>query len=72
MIQSHFSRSRIGVTEGGFTGVLDDEDYFGSSVACLGDLDKDGTRDLIVGAAHDEDGGADSGALWVLFLNGAE
>jgi hypothetical protein len=58
---------KISDTAGEFTGELDDEDYFGYSVASPGDLDNDGTTDLIVGA-HDDDGGTDSGALWVLFL----
>ena len=34
--------AKISPTEGGFNGVLDDHDYFGSSVASLGDLDGDG------------------------------
>ncbi|MEM7305468.1 MAG: integrin alpha [Planctomycetota bacterium] len=59
----------ISSTEGGFTGVLDDLDFFGSSVAGLGDHDLDGTPDLIVGAPGDDDGGNKRGALWVLFLN---
>jgi uncharacterized repeat protein (TIGR02543 family) len=62
------SGQKISDTEGGFTGQLYDADYFGYSVASPGDLDRDGTRDLIVGAAGDNDGGTDSGALWVLFL----
>ena len=34
--------AKISPTEGGFTGVLDDNDRFGSSVASLGDLDGGG------------------------------
>ena len=51
------SHQKISNTEGGFTGILDDGDWFGSSVASLGDLDGDGVGDLAVGAYHDEDGG---------------
>ena len=60
---------KISATEGGFTGVLDDFDQFGSSVASLGDLDGDGVGDLAVGAFGDDDGGSARGALWVLFLD---
>ncbi|MFB0516618.1 MAG: leucine-rich repeat domain-containing protein, partial [Candidatus Neomarinimicrobiota bacterium] len=60
---------KISATEGSFTATLDDLDYFGVSVACLGDLDGDGVTDLAVGAHHDDDGGADHGAVYILFMN---
>jgi hypothetical protein len=67
------SHQKISDTQGGFTGILDIGDYFGSSVASLGDLDGDGVTDLAVGATRDDDGGnppnANRGAVWVLFLN---
>ncbi len=67
------SHQKISDTEGGFTGILDDSDRFGNSVASLGDLDGDGVGDLAVGARHDDDGGtppnAERGAVWILFLN---
>ena len=63
------SHQKISDTEGGFKGILDDLDYFGSSVASLGDLDGDGVGDLAVGAVSDDDGGTGRGAVWVLFLN---
>ena len=62
------SSSKISAAAGGFTGVLDDLDDFGNSVASLGDLDGDGVRDLAVGAIRDDDGGPDLGAVWLLFL----
>ncbi len=65
------SHQKISDTEGGFTGILDDSDEFGRSVASLGDLDGDGVGDLAVGAWKDDDGGANRGAVWVLFLDGA-
>ena len=43
------SHQKISDTEGGFTGILDDGDWFGFSVASLGDLDGDGVGDLAVG-----------------------
>ena len=60
---------KISDTEGGFTGILDDWERFGTSVALLGDLDGDGVDDLAVGASRDDDGGEDRGAVWILFLN---
>ena len=67
------SHQKISDTEGGFTGTLDNTDWFGKSVASLGDLDGDGVGDLVVGARNDDDGGspplAERGAVWVLFLN---
>ena len=63
------SHQKISDTEGGFTGILDNFDRFGLSVASLGDLDGDGVGDLAVGAIFDGDGGGGRGAVWVLFLN---
>ncbi len=62
------SHSKIGATSGGFAGPLLPNDQLGTSLAALGDLDGDGTAELAVGAVHDSDGGADQGAVWVLFL----
>jgi len=65
------SHQKISDTQGSFTGVLDDNDRFGKSVANIGDLDGDGVTDLVVGAFLDDDGGASSnrGAVWVLFMD---
>ncbi len=64
------SHQKISDTAGGFTGTLDDDDFFGRSVVSLGDLDGDGVSDLVVGANFDDDGGSNRGAVWVLFLDG--
>lgn len=65
------SHRKIASGTGGFTGILDDQDFFGCSVSSLGDLDGDGVPDLAVGAEEDDDGGysSDRGAVWILFLN---
>ncbi len=64
------SHQKISSTEGGFTGILDISNHFGTSLASLGDLDGDGVGDLAVGAFRDGDGGRDRGAVCVLFLDG--
>ncbi len=60
---------RISDTQGGFTGVLDDHDNFTTAITNLGDRDGDGITDIAVSAMHDDDGGPDRGAVWILFLN---
>ena len=59
---------RIDDTTGGFGGTLDDDDFFGFGLSAIGDLDGNGTTELAVGAFGDDDGTADAGAVWVLFL----
>jgi len=63
------SFQKISDTEGDFGGVLDNNDYFGTSLASIGDLDGDGITDLAVGAFRDDDGGTNRGAVWILFMN---
>ncbi len=63
------SHQRISDTQGNFTGVLNDNDRFGTSVACIGDLDGDGIEDIAVGASLDDDGGTNRGAVWILHLD---
>ncbi|MEZ5330975.1 MAG: integrin alpha [Thermoanaerobaculia bacterium] len=59
---------KVSQTEGGFDGLLPDGSGLGSSTAALGDLDGNGTTDLAVGVALDDDGGMARGAVWILFL----
>ena len=63
------SHQKISDTAGGFTGVLDNDDFFSFSVANMGDLNGNGANDLTVGAWGDDDGGWGRGAVWILFLN---
>ena len=60
---------KISDTEGGFTGILDNEDHFGEAIAHIGDLDGDQVSDLAVGVPGDDDGAGSAGALWIVFLN---
>ena len=62
--------ARVSSLEGGLPeGALTDSAQLGSGVARLGDLDGDGVPDLAVGAVRDSDGGAETGALWILLMN---
>ncbi len=54
-------------TNGGPT--LADGDYFGNSVAAMGDVDGTVVGDLAVGAYRDDTGGFLRGAVYVLLLN---
>ncbi|MCA9922228.1 MAG: FG-GAP repeat protein [Anaerolineales bacterium] len=44
-------------------------DRLGYSITAIGDLDSDGVQDIAVGAPFDDDGGANTGSLWILFMN---
>lgn len=47
---------------------LDAEDYFGTFIEALGDLDGNGLVDLVVGARHDGDGSYIAGAVYVIYM----
>ena len=63
------SFQKISSTQGGFSANLEFEDYFGGSVANIGDLDGDGITDIAVGAYRDDDALSNSGSFYILFLN---
>ena len=59
----------IGEGLGGFTGELSSGGRFGRDHDLIGDVNKDGVLDVIVGARSDDDGATDAGAAYVLFMN---
>ena len=63
------SHQKISDTEGNFNGVLSTGDYFGRSIANIGDIDGDGIVDIAVGTIGNDDGNTDAGAIWILFLD---
>ncbi len=64
-------KQRINGLEGNFTPELANGDWFGSAVGYLGDLDGDGQGDIAAGARFDDDGDANCGSVWLLYLQGA-
>jgi hypothetical protein len=63
-------QQKISSLEGGFTGPLNPDAFFGSVVAAPGDVDGDGVPDLAVGAPTVHDGlhPYTSGSVWLLLL----
>ncbi|HEX6882777.1 MAG TPA: PKD domain-containing protein [Planctomycetota bacterium] len=60
---------KISSTQGGLPAPLSIHDEFGRSITALGDMDGDGLTELLVGTPEDDEGGTNTGALHVLFLN---
>jgi hypothetical protein len=67
------SSQKISATAGSFTATLHDADEFGGSLTKVGGLNVFGktVATLAVGAASDDDGGVDRGAVYILFLDKA-
>ncbi len=63
------NRTLITGGQNGGPGALSTGDFFGASVANIGDIDGDGVIDLAVGAHGDDTGGDYSGAVYVLRMN---
>lgn len=59
---------KVSNSAGGFDGVLEADDHFGAAITAIGELNNSGLVDLAVGAPGDDDGGADRGAVWILFM----
>jgi hypothetical protein len=66
------SRRKISNNARNLPFTLDASDCFGTSLASLGDLNADGVTDLAVSAYDDDDdGGMDTGAVYLLYLTAA-
>jgi len=63
------SHRKIASGVGGFPTLLLSDDLFGFSLARVGDLDGDGVPELAVGANGGDDGGTNTGVVYLLFLN---
>ena len=63
-------KSTVEVNSGTANGPsLLDNDWYGSSVTSIGDLDGDNVEDLVVGAPGDDTGGDTHGAAHIHFMN---
>ena len=49
--------------------ILQEKVVFGYTIASIGDLNRDGINDIAVGSPYDHDGGYNTGAVYILFLN---
>ena len=63
------SHQKISSTQGNFHGDIEPLDAFGRSISNIGDFNGDGINDIAVGAYHDDDGGYNTGAVYILLLN---
>ncbi|MEZ4827643.1 MAG: VWA domain-containing protein [Bacteroidia bacterium] len=52
----------------GFSGYIDLDDRFGTSLALVGDMNGDTIPDLAVSAYSDDDGGKDKGGIYVMYM----
>jgi hypothetical protein len=62
------SQQKIAEGSGGFKNTLNDGEQFGAAVAGIGNLDGKELPDLATGAPGDDEGGTDTGAVWILFM----
>jgi len=65
------AKQKFGFNAGGLVGGPTPGATFGSALVCLGDLDGDGTRELVVGAPRNDRAANNDGALWVVSLDSA-
>ncbi|MDX2250215.1 MAG: FG-GAP-like repeat-containing protein [Bacteroidia bacterium] len=62
------THQKIISNQNGFSGYIDLDDRFGTSLAKIGDMNGDTIPDLAVSAVSDDDGGKDRGAVYILYM----
>jgi hypothetical protein len=62
------NEKKINRFEGNFTFDLATEDRLAARIATVGDLNGDGTIDIVVSAEGDDDGGTNRGAFYTIFI----
>ena len=62
------AEQKISDTAGNLTTALGSNEIFGADVAGVGDLDRDGVPDIVVGAEGNDGGADEAGAVYVLLL----
>jgi len=62
------NEKKINRLEGNFDGDINFQDNFGKRIATVGDLNGDGTIDIVSGSILDDDGGTDRGAAFTVFI----
>jgi len=62
------NEKKINRLDGNFDGDINFQDNFGKRIATVGDLNDDGTIDIISGSILDDDGGTDRGAAFTVFI----
>ncbi len=60
---------KINGIESGFMGDLDSEDFFGTDLVAMGDLNNDGFGDLAVSVRGDDDTGINRGGFYIFYLS---
>jgi hypothetical protein len=61
-------QQKISDQEGNFYANLQYEDFFGGTVEYIGDINNDGYTEIAVGARNDDDGGENTGAVYIISL----
>lgn len=62
----YYNKIQAGISN--FSAPISSNDYFGVSVAGIGDFDHDGINDIAVGAFEDDEGGTNNGAVYIIKL----